>query len=143
MKPKHLSLVSMLLAIVIVGLSSWYVIHRHGIAAARSGFEPIKPLSELKVPDASVLKEMDRLERNMHLLSVPPAQFRRAADLSALGYVSVSPTHGHSRGGADVGAGMSAYRVTLAFDGQGKRFCVIDSELYPEGAALPDGATII
>lgn len=143
MKSKHLSLAAMFLVFIIVGLSAWYALHRHGAVNPRPGFEPVKPLSELKVPGKSVLEQMDLLERNMHLISAPPPQFKRDADLSALGYLPMSAPRADNAGGGGAGALSSSYRVTLAFDGQAKSYCVIDSELYPEGAVLPDGATIV
>ena len=143
MKPKHFSIITIVMVLVLMGLSCWYAIHRHGTKRVNSGFEPIKPLSEIRVPDATVLKQMDLLERNMHRLSSPPRQFRQNADLSALGYVPVSPSGANGADGFAGGTAWPGYRVTLAFEGQGRRFCIIDSELYPEGAALPDGATIV
>ena len=143
MKPKHFGLTAICVVITIVGVVLWLDIrHRQTLRpAVRVG--TIRPLSELNVPGKSVLERMDRLERHMHLLSAPPPRIRPRADLSALGY---QPVVGNPVDGGGAGGGRPpefTHRVTMAFDGQVKRYCIIDDTLYPEGAVLPDGATIM
>ena len=143
MKSKHLSLVALLLVFSAIVFSAWYTFYDRVAENAEAGFESLQPLSEIEVPDSTVLAQMDVLERGMHLLSAPSRQSMQAADLSVLGYVPLSAAGGLTGGSTAAAAKMPAHRVTLAFDGRGKRFCVIDSELYSEGAVLPDGATIV
>ena len=142
MKPKHYSLIAILLAVTVVGMVSWYEVYLLGTVHTTSGRGAIQPLSEIKVPDAFALEEMDRIERTMHMLSTPPPQIMRQVDLSALGYVPVAAAGSVGKGGS-YHASMADHQVTMAFKGQVNRFCIIDSKLYPEGAVLPDGATIV
>lgn len=142
MKPKHYSLIAILLAVTVVGMVSWYEIYILGIVHTTSGQGAMQPLSEIKVPDQFALEEMDRIERSMHMLSTPPPQIMRQVDLSALGYVPVT-SGGFIGKGESYRASMADHQVTMAFKGQVNRYCIIDSKLYPEGAVLPDGATIV
>ena len=143
MKAKHTSLMMVLLVLVTVGLGIMYELHRHKDDSAASRNRLGKPLSEIKVPDKPVLAKMDRLDRRMHLLSAPPPRVVGQIDLSALGYIPISPGKAGLNTGVASRTLSSGHRVTMAFDGRGNRFCIIDSKLYPEGAVLPDGATIV
>lgn len=143
MKPKHYSLITVMLAIAVVGLVSWYEVYHLGTVHTKSGRAAIQPLSEIKVPDPSALEQMDRIERTMHTLSTPPPQIMRNVDLSALGYVPVASAGPNGQGDGAYRASVADHHVTMAFQGQVNRYCIIDSKLYPEGAVLPDGATIV
>jgi hypothetical protein len=143
MKPKYASLTMVLLIVVMLGLGITYELHLHKTESDGSRHGRARPLSEIKVPDKPILSKMDRLERRMHLLSAPPSRVVRQTDLSALGYVPVSHTMAGMKTGSSQGARASEHRVTMAFDGRVKRFCIINRKLYPEGGVLPDGATII
>ncbi len=143
MKAKHASLIMVLLIMMSVGLGIMYELHHHKDGTNLSRNRLAKPLSEIMVPDKPVLEKMDRLERRMHILSSPPPRVVRQIDLSALGYVPVSPVRTDIDAGKPRRALSMDHRVTMAFDGRVNRFCIIDSKLYPEGAVLPDGATIV
>ena len=143
MKRKHLSLLIISISFTAVLLVLWYEFQYLTTPNYQSNIGKIQPLSEIKVPDKAVLEKMDRLERHIHLLSTPQPSIHRKADLSAMGYIPVSRDIGGGSG--DTASNDSAFdhRVTMAFEGEVKRFCIIDSSLYPEGAMLPDGATIL
>jgi hypothetical protein len=143
MRRKHLSVTIICFALTVTGMVLWFEVRHLKTSEFVSSAGTIRPLSEIKVPSKSALEQMDRLERQMHLISAPPPQIRRRADLSAMGYVPVSPSRNGSDGVHNSKLAASAYRVTMAFDGQIKRYCIIDSKLYPEGAMLPDGNAII
>ena len=68
---------------------------------------------------------------------------RCQADLSAFGYVEVSPSVIENTSSKTDASFSMIHRLTLAFEGRVKRFCVIDDRLYTEGASLPDGATVV
>lgn len=141
MKPKHASLAAIVLITILIGATGWYEVANRIQMSSQAGLGAIKPLSEMKVPDKPVLARMDRLERQMHLLSMPPLGTNRRADLSGLGYFPVSVAQSAPNGDPATPA-APAYRVTLAFDGRAKRYCMVDGRLYAEGAVLPDGAAI-
>ena len=93
MKSKHAGLVFMVLSLMVVaGVVCWET----QVAVDGSstlGLPPMTPLSDLKLPSADQLRKMDRLERDMPLLTVSGAKGQRA-DLSAFGYVPMaSPGH--------------------------------------------------
>lgn len=143
MKRKYTSFIMVLLILLSLGLGITYELHLSKTESSQGRNRRVAPLSEINVPDKPVLAKMDRLERRMHLLSIPPPRVVRRTDLAALGYVPVAhPQTGVETGGSPW-ALSSAHRLTLAFDGRGKRFCMIDRKLYPEGGVLPDGAVII
>jgi hypothetical protein len=143
MKPKYTSLAMVLLILLTLGLGISFELHFHNTEGDGSRNRPVRPLSEIKVPDKTVLSKMDHLERRMHLLSTPPPHLVRRMDLSALGYVPISAFKA-DRKAADSSGGLSSeHRLTMAFDGRVKRFCIIDRKLYSEGGVLPDGATIV
>lgn len=142
MKPKHTSLIAIVLVGVIIGLALWYEFHHPRGLGERQRLASLKPLSELHVPDKPTLAQMDRLERKMHLLAAPPPQIKRLVDLSSLGYVPLTGAPSTDSKGRPIGSMDGVYRVTLAFDGKIKRYCAIDGRLYAEGEALPDGAVI-
>lgn len=142
MKPKYAGLMTLCLAIAGIGMVAWWGFEHQKNTNHSNGANSVRPLSELQVPSKSVLEQMDRLERQIHLLSSPLPRSKRRADLSALGYypvIQVGRLGNNSRGAHHV----FDHRVTMAFDGQVRRYCIIDSELYSEGAILPDGAVIM
>ncbi len=143
MKPKHSSLVAVFLAVLAVGGMLWFEFMQTDHPLAGPDLKAFAPISDIPVPSAADLARMDRLERSLSMLAVPPPQFRSPTDLAALGYLDVRPsTHVGATGGA-IPEPSQSHRLTLAFDGKAKRFCVIDSRLFTEGALLPDGATIL
>ena len=144
MRPKHLSLLAVLFSILIIGLAAWLELAAMRGGARKADSKPEMPLSELKVPAEPVLARMDFLERRMHLLTAPVPRMRKRADLSGLGYVPlVTVNPGMATGEKSASNAGPDHRLTLAFDGRVKRYCVIDDRLYAEGAVLPDGATIV
>ena len=38
---------------------------------------------------------------------------------------------------------MNDYRITMAFEGRFRRFCVINGRLFSEGAVMDNGATVL
>jgi hypothetical protein len=143
MRPKHLSLLTIVLSILVIGGAAWVelVALRQDRPPARR--DAVMPLFEVKVPPTPVLEQMDYLERRMHLLSAPPPQIKLRADLSGLGYVPLTSSDRKLPTGTSAQKPGPDYRLTLAFHGRVKRYCVIDDHLYPEGALLPGGATIV
>ncbi len=143
MRPKYYDLAVILSAFAVIGAAFWLQFRQAEYGRPAPDFEPITPLADIAVPDKAVLSQMDRLERSMSMLASPPPQLRSQADLSAFGYVAVSPSATGNDAGKVNGTLSSSHRLTLAFTGRVKRFCVIDNQFYSEGAALPDGATIV
>lgn len=143
MKPKYFGLVGICLVVVSAGATLWFeAFHCPGLGHG-TAFKPITPLADIAVPDKAVLRRMDLLERSMPILAAPLPQMRKPSDLSAFGYVEVSPAGGKWAAGSEGRGQTASHRLSLAFEGSAKRFCVIDNRLYAEGAQLPDGATII
>lgn len=143
MKPKHVSLITIVFAICVAIAALWLGFRQNEYLLRSSGMDPITPLADIPAPDKAALSQMDHLERNLSMLASPPPQFRRQADLSAFGYREVLPVARKQSFENDGTVTASKHRLTLAFKGHAKSFCVIDNQLYPEGAELPDGATIV
>ena len=143
MRPKHFSLLIIVLSICTIGGAAWLETDVFSAGVHQDRPPKAAPLSELRVPPKTDLEQMDYLERRMHLLSAPPPQMRQRANLSGLGYVPLTAADPGLSGGKTTTAARSNYRLTLAFDGRAKRYCVIDDHLYAEGSVLPDGATIV
>jgi hypothetical protein len=143
MRPKYFSLAGLVLACAVVSLLVWFEVYQRQAYAGRIGHDPVTPLADISVPGKTVLSQMDRLERNMPTLASPPPHYRVQADLSAFGFTDLSPTTNGLAAGSTGETLSASHRLTLAFDGLAKRFCIIDNKLYSEGAALPDGATIV
>lgn len=141
MKPKHGSLLAVVLMAITIALASWYEVERPKLFAGQSNMAPLKPLSDISVPDKAELAQIDTLERKMHLLATPPLFRKGEADLSGFGYVPLTrQDSGYEKGGT--GSLDKSQRVTLAFDGKIKRYCAIGGRLYTEGDTLPDGEII-
>jgi len=143
MKPKYLGLVGICLAVVSAGATLWFEAFYPSVLGRGTGIKPITPLADIAVPDKAVLRRLDLLERDMPILASPLPQMRKPSDLSAFGYVEVSPAKGKWAAGSEDRGQTASHRLSLAFEGSAKRFCVIDNRLYTEGAQLPDGATVI
>jgi hypothetical protein len=143
MKPKYFGLAGIGLAVIATGATLWFEIFWDPVQGGGTGFRSIAPVADIAVPDKAVLDKMDRLEHSMPILAAPMPHMREPSDLSAFGYAEVAPTERRLVPGSD-GHGLTAsHRLSLAFEGRAKRFCVIDNRLYTEGALLPDGATIV
>jgi hypothetical protein len=140
MRSKHGSLLAVSLSVLAVAAAIWIEVSRPRGEDGRAAPMPSLPLSQVKAPQRSELEKMDFFERRMHLLAAPPKPVRSRADLSALGYLPVDHARPDNNG---VEATVPEYRLSLAFKGPEKRYCIIDDRLYAEGAVLPDGATIV
>ena len=143
MKPKYFGFAGLVLICAVVGLLVWFELYQHQAHAGPTGHGSVTPLADISVPGRPVLVQMDRLERNMSILASPPPHYRVQADLSAFGFAEMSPAAAGAPAGPTGETLSSSHRLTLAFDGSTKRFCIIDNQLYAEGAALPDGAVIV
>jgi hypothetical protein len=143
MRPKYFGFAGLVLICAVAGLLIWFEVCQRQAHAGSSGHGPVTPLADISVPGRPVLVQMDRLERNMSILAAPPPHYRVQADLSAFGFTELSPAAGGLPAGPTGETLSTSHRLTLAFDGSAKRFCIIDSQLYSEGSALPDGAVIV
>jgi hypothetical protein len=143
MKSKYFSLAGICLAIVSVGATLWFEASHPPVPGGSTGFKPITPMADIAVPGKAVLHRMDLLERSIPILAAPLPLSRKSSDLSAFGYTEVSPVEKKWTADSQGPGQTSAHRLSLAFEGSAKRFCIIDDRLYTEGAQLPDGATII
>jgi hypothetical protein len=143
MKPKYLDMVGIFLAVALSGLALWFETSHSPVFDGGTVFKPITPLADIVVPDKAELQRMDLLERSMPILAAPMPRLREASNLSAFGYVEVAPTERKGMAGAEGHGRTASHRLSLAFEGSAKRFCIIDDRLYTEGCQLPDGATII
>ena len=104
MKRKQFSLLMIGFTSAVILLAVWFEIFYLPTSDVDSGIDKMRPLSEIEVPDKAVLEKMDRLERQMHLLSVPPPSMRRKADLSAMGYRPMTRTMAGDHGDASLNA---------------------------------------
>ena len=143
MKPKCFSLIATVFAMLAVMMALWFGFRQNEYLLRSSGLEPMTPLADISAPDKAVLSQMDRLERSLPMLASPPVQIRDRANLSAFGYKEVVPSTAMYALDADTSILSSKHRLTLAFKGPSNKFCVIDDQLYAEGAELPDGVTIV
>ena len=143
MKSKHYSLAVTLLSILTIAFTLWMEFATTNGVKDKTDSKYIKPLSDISVPSTAELSRIDQLERNLNVLATPPPQYRSRTDLAALGYLDVVSSAASDSAVKFHAENNLPHRLTLAFDGRAKRFCVIDSRLYPEGALLPDGSTIL
>jgi hypothetical protein len=143
MRPKYFGLAGLVLTCGVISLLVWFEVCQRQAHPGSMGNDAVAPLADISVPGQAVLAQMDRLERNMPTLAAPPPQYRVQADLSAFGFTDVAPATGGLPTGSTGEKLSASHRLTLAFDGRVKRFCIIDNQLYTEGAALPDGASIV
>lgn len=143
MKSKHLSFIFVIVSLLTVGGGLWFETQTAMMGARASGLPAMAPLSDFKVPSKAQLEKMDRLERAMALLSTPLPGRQSKADLAALGYVPVKLDQPNDMFGPEAMSLLKRYQISLAFEGQFRRFCVIDGRLHAEGASLPDGAAIL
>lgn len=143
MKPKYASLITIIFVMCVAIAALWLEFRYNEHLLRSSGLEPMTPLADISAPDKAVLAQMDRLERTLSMLASPPPQFHHQADLSAFGYREVLPSNRMPSFDTNGTVAFSKHQLTLAFKGRAKSFCIIDNQFYPEGAELPDGATII
>lgn len=143
MKPKYFGLAGICVVVVSAGAMLWLETFYSSAPDGGTGFRAIAAMADIAVPGKTALRRMDRLERSLPILAAPLPHMREPSDLSAFGYVEVSPAEGKGTAGSDGHGLAGSHRLSLAFEGQAKRFCVIDNQFYTEGALLPDGATII
>ena len=143
MKPKYFGMAGILLAVALSGATLWFEAFHSPVIGGATDFKAITPLADIAVPDKAVLHRMDRLERSMPILAAPMPHLRKSSDLSAFGYADVAPAEGNWAAGSEGHAQAASHRLSLAFEGSAKRFCIIDDRLYTEGGQLPDGATIL
>ena len=141
MKRKHQGIIAIVLFFVVVtGMAVYAVMVTEG-QTARVPVPRLKMLPNLGAPDASVIQEMDRMQRVMVGLSHPPGRDPAPVDLALFGLVPLRVSDRASiRRPRRV---PMDYTVTMAFASGRKRFCVIDGELYHQGAELPDGGRIL
>jgi hypothetical protein len=143
MRPKSFGLIGICLAIVSAGVTLWFEAFHSPVFGGGTGLKSMAPLTDIDVPGPAVLQRMDLLERSLPILAAPLPRMREPSDLSAFGYMEVSPAEGKWAVGSGAHGKTISHRLSLAFEGSAKRFCIIDDRLYTEGAQLPDGATIV
>ncbi len=120
-------------AILYPALSSRKVVIRHELPL-------IRPVGDIRVPAPDVLARIDSLDRELPVLVSGPRRRSDAVDLSMLGYRPMT-AGSHAAGQANEPVQVK-HKVTMAFYSPTRRFCVIDGQLYPEGASLPEGGRI-
>jgi hypothetical protein len=143
MRPKYFGLVGICLAVVSAGVMLWFEAFHSPISGSGPGFSMMTPLADIDLPGPAVVHQMDLLERSMPILAAPLPHLREPCDLSAFGFMEVSLSEGKWAAGSSAHGKTPSHRLSLAFEGSAKRFCIIDDRLYMEGAQLPDGATIV
>ena len=99
----------------------------------------------IQVPDKTVVKEMAALGKRLNRLAYPHARGRQQIELGLFGYIpAATGLHRDS----DAGAGALPpiqfdYTLSFALAAGQKQLCLLDGQLYTQGAVLPDGGRIL
>jgi hypothetical protein len=96
-------------------------------------------ISDIKVPDASVMAYIDFLIPNLSKLS---AGQDRLAEETKTDEIPKIPAPGKTALEKDRTSRLS-YILTLSFTSPEKNFCMIDNKLYTQKDDLPDGGKIL
>jgi hypothetical protein len=106
---------------------------------------PLPALPDIKVPEETVIKEMAALRKHLNRLAYPHAVVSQDVDLGLFGYTPAAIGLPGKRGNRKRGLMPVQFDYTLSFAlAAGKRrLCLLDGQLYAQGAVLPDGGRIL
>lgn len=146
MKRRYSGIVSMAISIAALAAMIGYGVYLAEKMKGKGKIKFPRLPEEVVVPDKTVMAKVDALYPKLYELTVLKDDPTDAC-LKAFGY---TPTEMERRA-ANRRAGSHqariqesfAYDLTLAFASKGKRFCIIDGNLYANHQTLPDKAKII
>ncbi len=123
--------------------AGFYCLHALNDAGNVGGIRLTKPIPNIPVPSAGVMQDLNSLESKMPNLARPVLADRRPVNLVPLGHMPLIGKANRSNGGNPKKGTPLGYSLTFAFQSDRRRLCVIDGEIYEEGAELPDSARIL
>jgi hypothetical protein len=109
------------------------------------GVRPLPALPAIQVPDEAAVKEMAALRKQLNRLAYPRAHPVQRVELGLFGYTP-TVTGLHGKNGKSVGMSTPIqfdYTLSFALAAGRKRLCLLDGQLYTQGAVLPDGGRIL
>ncbi|MDJ0782315.1 MAG: hypothetical protein QNJ22_10100 [Desulfosarcinaceae bacterium] len=126
----------------VVGYSLWSPWQQRQSAGTR----PLPALPDIAVPDEAVQQEMAALNQRLNRLAYPHAVGAKGPELGLFGYIPVAT--GYRRDDAGRSGVVSApvqfdYTLSFALAAGSRRLCLLDGELFAQGAELPDGGRIL
>ncbi len=141
MKRKHHGLVAVCLIFTTLFATGVYAFHTFKEAGKKVHINRMKSLPDIIVPNQAEIREMGMLENKINTLVFPVESGRKTANLILFGYQPFNNKAGHPSRKSPATV-KSDYSVTFAFYSKNNRFCIINGELYTEGAILPGGEKI-
>jgi hypothetical protein len=135
-----LSVVMIFSAIVVAGIYSLYALNAPGDVPK---IRVAKSIPDIPVPSAAVLHDLDRLENKLHALAQPVLSDPRPVNLIPLGYAALKRKWTDSSGDEFEMQTPFDYSLTFTFQSDRRRLCIINGEIYSEGADLPDSGNIL
>ncbi len=143
MKRKHHGIISMVTIFSALAGAGFYCLHALDDAGNVGRIRLTKPIPDIPVPSAAVMQDLNILESKMPNLTRPVLADQRPVNLVPLGHAPLFRKGNPSNGGNPEKGTPLGYSLTFAFQSDRRRLCVIDGELYQEGAELPDSARIL
>jgi hypothetical protein len=141
MKPKHDGLLTVVVAAAAVLAAAVLGVLNHPGYMGQLLSSAVKPLPQVRMPDAASLERMGQLERRIERLRQPSNPEPASVDLALFGHYPASLIKSGSLAGRSGADGLEP-KVSLAFFSPTRRFCIIDGVFYAEHARLQDGGTI-
>lgn len=107
----------------------------------------MKPLPNIKIPEISTLREIDRLGKKLRSIAYPSGSEVTPVDLILFGYHSIQES-GQESEAANYGRQITLpvemnYSLTFSFASGKERFCFVNSIFCAEGNKLPDGGRVL
>lgn len=107
----------------------------------------MKPLPNIKIPETSTLREIDRLRKKLKSIAYPSESEVTPVDLILFGYQSIRES-GRNSEAATYGRQITLpvemnYSLTFSFSSGKERFCFVNSIFCAEGNKLPDGGRVL
>lgn len=108
--------------------------------------KPLPALPDIQVPDDAVLNEMTALRKHLNRLAYPRAAASREVALGLFGYTPATPALRREAGST---AGLTPppaqfdYVLSFALAAGRRHLCLLDGQLFAQGAELPDGGRIL
>ncbi len=143
MKRKHFGIISILTIFSTLTAAGGYAFYALDDADDVGRIRQVKTIPDIAVPSAAALHDLNRLEHKMHRLAQPVLSDPRPVNLGPLGYDASYKRKNSSSGETSKKRTPFGYSLTFAFQSDRRRLCIIDGEMYQEGADLPDSGKLL
>jgi len=144
--PKRDGLMAILLMGIALGAALMYYFWGTWQQTRATATGPMPSLPDIQVPDEAVLKEMAVLRKHLNRLAYPRAAGSQVARLSLFGY---TPAATGMRLNKRAAKGMTPppvqfdYTLSFALAAGNRKLCLLDGQLFTQGAVLADGGRIL